>query len=346
MERGPRGRAEAADRGPAHGAAPSRARRRAAGFADRQAEAVAKAVRDGRADLATKADLANAIAGLEARLETKIEQAINGLTWRMFVIGGLIVAAVKDESGFRTCETGIDRYADIADFSDLPSHRIFDRIAEHFEEEGRGKIADAIIRLFAQPRNSRRPVQHARNSPLRIERRKRDRHGHQQFHVHAWHPRSIGGGYGEFHRLPAAQHVREKVAVHAVARQKRHKLRRAPAGEIRRGNLVQVGTQFAIKNMPFVEPKRRAFSIPDSRIGIEIQESGVASHGLHPDKRQVGRQRIAGPDVAAVHLAKFRQRRGAQGRPVHRSPAAAGDPNIPSAASAPTMAAPWTSSAR
>lgn len=68
---------------------------RDAGFADRQAEAVAKAVRDGRADLATKADLANAIAGLEARLETKIEQAINGLTWRMFAIGGLIVAAIK-----------------------------------------------------------------------------------------------------------------------------------------------------------------------------------------------------------------------------------------------------------
>lgn len=68
---------------------------RNAGFTDRQAEAVAKAVRDGRADLATKADLANAIAGLEARLETKIEQAVNGLTWRMFAIGGLIVAAIE-----------------------------------------------------------------------------------------------------------------------------------------------------------------------------------------------------------------------------------------------------------
>ena len=45
----------------------------------------------GRAGLATKADLDN----LEARLETKIEKAINSLTWRMFAIGGLIVAAVK-----------------------------------------------------------------------------------------------------------------------------------------------------------------------------------------------------------------------------------------------------------
>lgn len=68
---------------------------RGAGFADRQVEAVAGVVRDGRADLATKADLENAVTGLEARLETKIEQAIDGLTWRMFAIGGLIVAAIE-----------------------------------------------------------------------------------------------------------------------------------------------------------------------------------------------------------------------------------------------------------
>ena len=68
---------------------------RDSGFTDRQAEAVAGVVRDGRADLVTRADLDNAVAGLEARLETKIERAINGLAWRMFAIGGLIVAAIK-----------------------------------------------------------------------------------------------------------------------------------------------------------------------------------------------------------------------------------------------------------
>ena len=59
-----------------------------AGIEEPHAKAIVGVVRDG---LATKADLDN----LEARLETKIEKAINSLTWRMFAIGGLIVAAVK-----------------------------------------------------------------------------------------------------------------------------------------------------------------------------------------------------------------------------------------------------------
>lgn len=62
-----------------------------AGVEEPHAKAIAGVVRDGRAGLATKADLDN----LEARLETKIEKAINSLTWRMFAIGGLIVAAIK-----------------------------------------------------------------------------------------------------------------------------------------------------------------------------------------------------------------------------------------------------------
>ena len=68
---------------------------RDSGFTDRQAESVVAVVRDSRADLVTGADLDNAVAGLEARLETKIERAIDGLTWRMFAIGGLIVAAIE-----------------------------------------------------------------------------------------------------------------------------------------------------------------------------------------------------------------------------------------------------------
>ncbi len=62
-----------------------------AGIEEPHAKAIVGVVRDGRAGLATKADLDN----LEARLETRIEKAINSLTWRMFAIGGLIVAAVK-----------------------------------------------------------------------------------------------------------------------------------------------------------------------------------------------------------------------------------------------------------
>ena len=59
-----------------------------AGIEEPHAKVIVGVVRDG---LATKADLDN----LEARLETKIEKAINSLTRRMFAIGGLIVAAVK-----------------------------------------------------------------------------------------------------------------------------------------------------------------------------------------------------------------------------------------------------------
>ena len=62
-----------------------------AGIEEPHAKAIGGVVNDGRAGLATKADLDN----LEARLGTKIEKVINSLTWRMFAIGGLIVAAVK-----------------------------------------------------------------------------------------------------------------------------------------------------------------------------------------------------------------------------------------------------------
>ena len=61
---------------------------REAGFDERQAEAAVSMVRDAlgadRGELATKADLAAAIAALEARL-----------TWRLVGIAAAIVAAVK-----------------------------------------------------------------------------------------------------------------------------------------------------------------------------------------------------------------------------------------------------------
>ena len=71
---------------------------RDAGFEDRQAEAVAGVVRDGRAGLATKADLDN----LEARMESRIASLETRLIARMdgglvalgTSISALIVAAV------------------------------------------------------------------------------------------------------------------------------------------------------------------------------------------------------------------------------------------------------------
>ena len=108
---------------------------------------------------------------------------------------------VLDRFGFRAGETALGRRSDIADFAGLPHHRVFDRIAERLVEEGRSEKAEAIPRRLAQTDNPRRAVQNARNSPLHVERRKRDRHGHRRFHVHAWHPRAVGGVHGELHRL-------------------------------------------------------------------------------------------------------------------------------------------------
>ena len=54
---------------------------RDAGFKDRQAEAVAGVVRDGRAELATKADLDN----LKARLQATLYRAL-------WIQGGAIIA--------------------------------------------------------------------------------------------------------------------------------------------------------------------------------------------------------------------------------------------------------------
>ncbi len=61
---------------------------RDAGFEGRQAEAVAGVVRDGRAGLATKADLDN----LEARMETRIVGLEARLYRALRLQGGVIVA--------------------------------------------------------------------------------------------------------------------------------------------------------------------------------------------------------------------------------------------------------------
>ena len=61
---------------------------RDAGFADRQAEAVAGVVRDGRAGLATKADLDS----LEARMETRIVGLEARLYRALRLQGGAIIA--------------------------------------------------------------------------------------------------------------------------------------------------------------------------------------------------------------------------------------------------------------
>ena len=69
-----------------------------AGFEDRQAEAVAGVVRDGRAGLATKAGLDNLEARMESRiasLETRLIARIHGgLVALGTAISALIVAAV------------------------------------------------------------------------------------------------------------------------------------------------------------------------------------------------------------------------------------------------------------
>lgn len=63
----------------------------ASGIGKEPAEAVAKAIRQGRAGLATKADLE----ALRAALRADVAALETHLTVRMIAVGGLIVAAVK-----------------------------------------------------------------------------------------------------------------------------------------------------------------------------------------------------------------------------------------------------------
>ena len=67
-------------------------RLKAAGVADKQAEAHAAAARDSQAGPATKTDLDN----LEARLETKIERDLyRALCVQTVAIAGIVIAIVK-----------------------------------------------------------------------------------------------------------------------------------------------------------------------------------------------------------------------------------------------------------
>ena len=74
----------------------------AAGIDSMHAEAIVGVVSKGREELATKADLARAaaatkadLATLEARIEARIERAMNRNLVATIAVGGIIIAAVK-----------------------------------------------------------------------------------------------------------------------------------------------------------------------------------------------------------------------------------------------------------
>ena len=67
----------------------------AAGIDSMHAEAIVGVISKGREELATKADLATAIAALEARIEARIERAMNRNLVATIAVGGVVIAAVK-----------------------------------------------------------------------------------------------------------------------------------------------------------------------------------------------------------------------------------------------------------
>ena len=67
---------------------------RDAGFEGRQAEAVAGVVCDGRAGLATEADLDTAVSGLASRLAARIERGASRTLLAVISVGGIVVTAI------------------------------------------------------------------------------------------------------------------------------------------------------------------------------------------------------------------------------------------------------------
>ena len=67
----------------------------AAGIDSMHAEAIVGVVAKAREELATKGDLAAAIAKLEARIEARIERAMNRNLLATIAVGGIVIAAVK-----------------------------------------------------------------------------------------------------------------------------------------------------------------------------------------------------------------------------------------------------------